>query len=332
MIKRYMVPLIIAILIVAVILVTILLLISKSTNITKPVAGVHELLVRSLSINLITKSTNDVREQNGYNSLVLNHILTTAAQAKADDMAKKQYFSHYGPDGTSPWKFFKDSGYTYEIAGENLAVTNQDEASIIDGWLDSPAHRENLLNNGYQDIGIGIAYYGNHKEYKNTTVIVAFYGRSSSGRTGDNNPLVGKRILSSSLSLPAAIVEKTNLVREQNGLNSLALDPKLTTVAQARAADMATNRYVAQRGVDDSEFRTFVNEHDYDYDEVWENVMITNKDEASVTTGWLGGDENIKYFLDNNYHDIGIGVAYFGDYRAYTNTTVIVGIYGAPAP
>lgn len=138
---------------------------------------------KAIGAGEIITLSNEARLRLDSDELGINSTLMNAAQIKAEDMAAKQYFAHYGPDGTAPWKFFKDSGYTYEIAGENLAITNQNEASVIEGWLNSPAHRDNLLNNKYQDIGIGVAHYGKYKEYKNTTVIVAFYGTRASAPT-----------------------------------------------------------------------------------------------------------------------------------------------------
>ncbi len=100
-----------------------------------------------------------------------------AAQAKAEHMAKNQYFSHNLPDGTAPWQFITNSGYEYLEAGENLAITNQSDSQVVDGWMNSLTHKENLLNKNYSDIGIGVAFFGNYSDYKNTVVIVAFYGK-----------------------------------------------------------------------------------------------------------------------------------------------------------
>jgi hypothetical protein len=120
--------------------------------------------------------TNQTRERNGQESLSPNSLLMSAAQAKAEHMVTNKYFAHFSPDGKTPWDFFKEAGYTYEVAGENLAITNEDDQAVIAGWMNSPTHRENLLSKAYQNIGIGIAKYGDYQGNKNTTVIVALYG------------------------------------------------------------------------------------------------------------------------------------------------------------
>jgi len=126
--------------------------------------------------DLITLS-NESRIQLNKRPLAANSQLMNAAQMKAEDMAKGQYFAHTAPDGTVAWDYFKKVSYSYEAAGENLAITNQNAQSVIDGWLNSPAHRDNLLADGYTDFGIGMAFFGNYDNHADTYVIVALYGR-----------------------------------------------------------------------------------------------------------------------------------------------------------
>ena len=130
-----------------------------------------------LNANLIIEKTNFERELIGAKKLNINENLMNAAQAKAEHMAKNQYFSHNLPDGTAPWQFIQNSGYEYLEAGENLAITNQSDSQVVTGWMNSLSHKENLLNKNFADIGIGIAYFGDYTNYKNTYVIVAFYGK-----------------------------------------------------------------------------------------------------------------------------------------------------------
>lgn len=104
----------------------------------------------------LLKYTNQARQENGLPALSLNQSLITAASAKADDMFAKNYWAHFAPDGTSPWYFIKNAGYNYLFAGENLAEGFTDSKSIVDAWMNSPSHRENLLSDKYKDIGFAI--------------------------------------------------------------------------------------------------------------------------------------------------------------------------------
>lgn len=138
---------------------------------------------------LITLS-NEARTQLNKRPLMANAQLMNAAQIKAEDMVKKHYFAHTAPDGTAPWEYFKKVSYHYSVAGENLAITNENAQAVIDGWLNSPTHRDNLLSGDYADFGIGMAAFGDYQGHKNTFVIVAFYGRATDVQalTAPTNP------------------------------------------------------------------------------------------------------------------------------------------------
>lgn len=120
--------------------------------------------------------TNSARADAHEEALVENPQLTSAAQAKADDMARKGYFSHVGPDGAEPWVWIVASGYDYAYAGENLAAHFYDSSDVVDAWLASPSHRANILKRKYTEIGIGVA----HGKYQgvDTVFVVQFFGVS----------------------------------------------------------------------------------------------------------------------------------------------------------
>jgi hypothetical protein len=113
-------------------------------------------------------------------SLSLNGQLDAAAQAKANDMATRNYWSHYTPDGNPPWVFVSAQGYAYQKLGENLATGFNDEQATINGWMASPPHRENLLDPAFSDVGFGFANNPNYTAAGGgpMTIIVAFYGRT----------------------------------------------------------------------------------------------------------------------------------------------------------
>lgn len=123
--------------------------------------------------------TNDERQQNGVGQLAEDTLLDQAAQAKADDMAAKGYFSHVGPDGKQPWAWIAAAGYNYHWAGENLAVRFDDSQQLVSAWMASPTHRANIVKGQYTQIGIGVAngmYQG-----MPATFIVQFFGTPQSG-------------------------------------------------------------------------------------------------------------------------------------------------------
>jgi hypothetical protein len=89
-------------------------------------------------------------------------------------MAKHGYFAHTSPAGVAPWDWFRRVGYAYIRAGENLAVNFVDSEDVIEAWLRSPKHRENIMNGLYEEIGIGTAR-GTY-EGQETVFIVQLFG------------------------------------------------------------------------------------------------------------------------------------------------------------
>lgn len=144
--------------------------------------------------------TNAERYRHRQSSLSINQELNAAAQSKANDMVAKNYWSHNAPDGRTPWAFITKAGYDYQAAGENLAYGFTNAEAAVTGWMNSPEHRANLLNNSYQDVGFGIATAKDFRGDGPVTVIVALYGNptfpGAAAALGRNN------ILSSAQSAP----------------------------------------------------------------------------------------------------------------------------------
>ncbi len=124
-------------------------------------------------------ATNQRRSAAGLGGLSNNGKLAQAAQAKANDMAARNYWAHNTPDGSPPWVFINNAGYSYNRAGENLACGFNDSTAVITGWYNSPSHRDNLLGD-YQDVGFGIANAAGYNcgDFPATeqTIVVAMYG------------------------------------------------------------------------------------------------------------------------------------------------------------
>jgi hypothetical protein len=125
--------------------------------------------------------SNQYRSNAGLQLLTTNGKLTSSAQAKVNHMATNNYFAHDAPDGTSPWYFFDQSGYSYTTAGENLALTNQSASSVVDGWYNSPGHRANMLSADFTEVGYGIAFVNsftyNGSTYNNVYLVAAHYAK-----------------------------------------------------------------------------------------------------------------------------------------------------------
>ena len=122
----------------------------------------------------IIELTNQERAKLGLNSLKENKILSEAARQKAADMFAFNYWSHVSPSGRTPWTFFTDAGYKYQYAGENLARDFRDPESVVLAWMNSPSHRDNIVNSKYQEIGVAVI--DGSLQGTETTLIVQLLG------------------------------------------------------------------------------------------------------------------------------------------------------------
>lgn len=130
--------------------------------------------VSDISRQVIVNLTNQQRLNNNLPQLALNNSLNAAATAKANDMLAKGYFAHTSPDDLSPWYWFKQAGYSYTYAGENLAIDFFVAEDVMGAWMESASHRKNILSANFSEIGIGIA----QGEYEGlqTTIVVQHFG------------------------------------------------------------------------------------------------------------------------------------------------------------
>lgn len=102
---------------------------------------------------------NADRAASGLPALKLNNKLTALARDYAQDMINRGFFSHYNPEGQSPFDRMQQYGISYRYAGENLAINSSVEAAE-QAFMNSPGHRANILNANYSEIGIGVKYDG----------------------------------------------------------------------------------------------------------------------------------------------------------------------------
>jgi hypothetical protein len=134
-------------------------------------------IASNINVSDLLNNTNDQRAQNGLPPLTLNSQLTDAATAKANYMFAKNFWAHNAPDGTTPWVFIQNSGYNYIYAGENLARDFNDSNAVVNAWMNSPSHRENVLNAKYDEIGFAVV--NGKLSGQDTTLVVQMFGKRS---------------------------------------------------------------------------------------------------------------------------------------------------------
>ncbi|MFQ6049481.1 MAG: CAP domain-containing protein [Candidatus Paceibacterales bacterium] len=130
----------------------------KQISIPPPLRAEREAPEAFLTHTGIIQWTNIQREKYGLPSFMENKTLNAMAEKKVQDMFEKQYFAHYSPLGVGMEDLAKSARYEFIAIGENLAFGNfQDDEVLVQAWMDSPGHRENILNDDYQEIGVAVS-------------------------------------------------------------------------------------------------------------------------------------------------------------------------------
>lgn len=106
--------------------------------------------------DLFLALVNDERGDVSAQPVVYNDLLTQAAQAHAEDMVENDYFSHIGLDGSEPGSRVSETGYQWEWLAENLFQGSTKEEAAIQTWMESDDHRDAMLEQRAQEIGVGV--------------------------------------------------------------------------------------------------------------------------------------------------------------------------------
>lgn len=132
-----------------------------------------------IRVDELVSLTNKKRQDTGLSALRFDAALSQAAIQKANYMFANNYWSHTSPDGKTPWDFIKGAGYDYLYAGENLAKDFGNSGGVVEAWMNSPTHRDNILNPEYQDIGFAVI--NGHLNGNETTLVVQMFGAKVEG-------------------------------------------------------------------------------------------------------------------------------------------------------
>jgi hypothetical protein len=175
----------------------------------------------------ILELTNADRAINNIGQLTLDPALSAAALAKAEDMLKNEYFSHYSPDGKKPWDWISRAAYPYLLVGENLAMDFSTAKSAHDALMQSPSHRKNILNGTYREVGLAIVTgeFNGHT----TNILVETFGSRKDASLAVNTEAVTK----TETAPPAANSEGTKVLATENAAKPVqATSSKVATTVK----------------------------------------------------------------------------------------------------
>lgn len=110
----------------------------------------------------VIRLVNKERAEAGLPALKYDWELARVAKYKSKDMNNVGYFSHNSPTYGSPFTMMKDFGISYKSAGENIARGQASAEEVVNAWMNSPGHRENILDGDFTHIGVGYVDDGHH--------------------------------------------------------------------------------------------------------------------------------------------------------------------------
>lgn len=175
-----------------------------------------------ITIDKLYQLTNEERAKNNLQTLNYNEKLANAAYKKAQDMFAKNYWSHYSPDGATPWDFILSANYQYEYAGENLAKNFLFSQGVVEAWMNSKTHRDNILKSEYSDVGYAIV--NGILNGEETTLVVQMFAKPL------NNPIAKQ--------VAAAAVEKPIVQPTPPTLTNSIEQPKPAIVAKNTSSNL----------------------------------------------------------------------------------------------
>lgn len=107
----------------------------------------------------VWKRINGQRQKQGLKELARNATLTQVARAYSRRMSEERFFSHFDPQGKSAADRVRAAGVSYQVVGENLFLSRNAPDTlqvVVNGWMKSPEHRQNILTAEYSETGVGI--------------------------------------------------------------------------------------------------------------------------------------------------------------------------------
>jgi uncharacterized protein YkwD len=122
----------------------------------------------------VLAAMNEQRARVGLRPLREDPRLGAAAADRMHDMEELSYWAHESPDGRSPFSWLHPHQYFFRFAGENLAVGFETTELLMEGWMGSKGHRDNILSPDYEDVGVAIIDGGTVSRAEGKSVVVMF--------------------------------------------------------------------------------------------------------------------------------------------------------------
>ena len=268
------------------------------------------IVVKSLNTNNLSYEEevvylcNKERTSRGLAPVKLDQSLDTASAVRVREL--KALCEHTRPDGRKWDTVLSDMGIRFLSCGENIAVGIMEPKEMVEAWMNSPKHRENILNPDFNYIGAAyIEIEDSEYRYYWAQIFIQKAVDLDDEKAAEND-----------------LLTRINNARASKGLNALKMDSKLSEVAEIRAEDIT--KTMDNVRPDGSDWKTLIDERNIPYFTLSQMYCTGQQSEAEVFQYYLNEGGTPKYLNpDKDYHKIGIGHA-FVDNDTYSHYWVIV--------
>ncbi len=228
----------------------------------------QNLFFADITRSALESLVNQTREARGLEPLLDNAKLDQAAKLKAENMIQNQYFSHTSPTGISPWYWFKQAGYTYKYAGENLAVGFFESGEVFNAWLNSPDHRANIVNPNYTEFGTAVL--GGFGQSNAIIVVQEFGSQSNPGKAPAN---INNTVVVQATPMASTKPIESTKPSPQDNPNPLPVNQE-SPKPDGQVLSQATSPQISETTVGrNTPLLRFLNLIVYDYDVLVQNIL-----------------------------------------------------------
>ncbi|MDT9699095.1 CAP domain-containing protein [Streptomyces sp. P17] len=236
---------------------------------------------------------NSARASAGSPPIALDARLTSAARDHATAMAASGRLN-----GAGLYPRVTATGYTYLTVGEHLVSGPRSPAEFVDYCLRSDRSRRTLLDPVFVHAGLAQVPARSGEVYW-TALWARPFTPADLARTATE------------------VVELTNRERARAGLSPLAVDPVLTTAAQAHSADMVARAFYAHTSPEGSRPWDRAAAAGSRRRSIGENIACGQRSPAEVVLGWMNSPGHRANILKRDFTHIGIGFAGGGEAGTY---------------
>lgn len=261
-------------------------------------------------VNQVMDLVNNERKSAGLSPLSLDAKLCKVAQLRSSELAQK--FSHERPNGTQWYTAIDEADIYYHFAGENIAGGYSTAEKVFNGWMNSEAHRKNIMSADFDKIGIGYTYDANtdFKHYWDQLFIDGeadihyeydLYSDNDDKTVDLNDGETEKNFAND-------VVRYVNIEREREGLEPVELDSELCRLSHIRANE--TIEYFSHDRPNGDPWYMLLREENIKYHIAGENIAAGYPAADRVVTAWMNSDGHRANIMTPGFRKMGLGYVY----------------------